>query len=233
MPVLKSTNQPLQLPLPPPRLQVGKPGEEQLRLWGHHSTTATVPDQVMQQIGDEHISFVFSLQVDGKAIDPEPPLAPLAQQPVGAAGQRRPVVLGGARPVAVVAAATAAASVAAGRPAVVQPQQQAAPSRPAVQQQQPLLQQRQPPPPPQQQPPQQQQLPAPPAAKENAVVNQATSGPRPAGKLALPSLKKPHLPALAGLGSGGALGGAKRPCSSLAAAVQRVAALSDSDDDFK
>lgn len=26
-------------------LQVGKPGEEQLRLWGHHTSTATVPDQ--------------------------------------------------------------------------------------------------------------------------------------------------------------------------------------------
>jgi hypothetical protein len=223
----------LQLLLSPPCLQVGKPGEEQLRLWGHHSTTATVPDQVMQQIGDEHISFVFSLQVDGKAIDPEPPLAPLAQQLVGAAGgqQRRPGALGGARPMVAMAGGTAAAAAAAGRPAAVQ-QQQAGPSRPAVQQQQPMQQPQQPRQPPPQPPPQQASVA--PAAKENAVANQAAAGPRPAGKLALPSLKKPHLPALGGLGAcGGALGGAKRPGSSLAAAVQRVAALSDSDDDFK
>ncbi len=60
----------------------------------------------MQQIGDEWVSFVFSLQVDGRPVDPEPPLAPLAQQPGGAApggharrpGGVRPALVGGAAP---------------------------------------------------------------------------------------------------------------------------------------
>ncbi len=43
--------------------QLGKPAEEDLQNWGHHSTMDTVPDAVMQQIGGEHVSFVFSCQV--------------------------------------------------------------------------------------------------------------------------------------------------------------------------
>ena len=58
----------------------------------------------MQQIGDEWVSFVFSLQVDGRPVDPEPPLAPLAQQASGTgvaghsrrAGGMRPAVMTGA-----------------------------------------------------------------------------------------------------------------------------------------
>jgi hypothetical protein len=47
-------------------MQVGAPAEEDLRLWGHHSNTATVPDEILRKIGAEHpdrISFVFTCQV--------------------------------------------------------------------------------------------------------------------------------------------------------------------------
>ncbi|GAB4814175.1 hypothetical protein N2152v2_001221 [Parachlorella kessleri] len=53
------------------KAQVGKPAEEDLQSWGHHSSVDSVPDPVMQQIGGEHVSFVFSCQVDGKALEPE------------------------------------------------------------------------------------------------------------------------------------------------------------------
>lgn len=43
--------------------QEGKPAEEDLKAWGHHGSVDSVPDAVMQQIGGEHVSFVFSCQV--------------------------------------------------------------------------------------------------------------------------------------------------------------------------
>ncbi|KAK9808913.1 hypothetical protein WJX72_006358 [[Myrmecia] bisecta] len=60
------------------RAQVGAPAEEDLKSWGQHSSTATVPDAVMQHIGDEQVSFVFSCQVEGKPLDNEPIIPALA-----------------------------------------------------------------------------------------------------------------------------------------------------------
>ena len=65
--------------------QEGKPAEEDLKGWGHHSSMETVPDQLMQQIGGEHVSFVFSLEVDGRDVEPEAPLPPIQQRAMGAA----------------------------------------------------------------------------------------------------------------------------------------------------
>jgi hypothetical protein len=45
------------------RAQRGKPAEEALHDWGHHPSTATVPDQIMQMVGGEHVSFVFTCEV--------------------------------------------------------------------------------------------------------------------------------------------------------------------------
>lgn len=243
--------------------QVGKPSEEQLRLWGHHSSTATVPDQAIQQIGDEFVSFVFSLEVDGKHIDPEPPLAPLAQHAqhgLGGAGQRQrrggpaPAAPGSLRLTGVLAAG-AAASGAGGRPqaaALAAPSVaalQAAPSVAALQAAPlPTLQQRQQQPPPQlpQQvaanpPPAMQQHPPAGPANENAAANAASNPARPApapgSKLALPRLhKQPATAALPGQAS--AARPARQPTggyASMLAAVKTVVAstASDSDDDFK
>ena len=47
-------------------LQIGAPAEEDLRSWGQHSATATVPDEVMRAIGAELpgvVSFVFTCKV--------------------------------------------------------------------------------------------------------------------------------------------------------------------------
>ncbi|KAK9834193.1 hypothetical protein WJX81_007238 [Elliptochloris bilobata] len=63
------------------RAQVGAPAEEDLQSWGQHSSTETVPDEVMRYIGCQLpgvVSFVFSCQVDGKPLEHEAPLAPLA-----------------------------------------------------------------------------------------------------------------------------------------------------------
>lgn len=46
--------------------QVGAPAEEDLQNWGHHSSTSTVPDAVLQSIGQQHpdlVTFVFSCEV--------------------------------------------------------------------------------------------------------------------------------------------------------------------------
>eukprot|EP00873_Tetraselmis_striata_P027428 jgi/Tetstr1/447692/TSEL_035049.t1 len=60
--------------LPIYRLQVDEPAEEDLKHWAHNSTTASVPDRVMRSIGDEHVSFIFSCNVSGKALEGEQPL---------------------------------------------------------------------------------------------------------------------------------------------------------------
>lgn len=122
--------------MPPPfcyvtAAQVGKPGEEQLRLWAHHSSTASVPDQVLRHIGDEHVSFVFTLEVDGRPVEAEPPLAPLpppAAVGAGALGprlSRRQQLAPGATALAPARPAAAAVSVQAGAsPAQTQAAQQ-------------------------------------------------------------------------------------------------------------
>ncbi|CAG9464127.1 unnamed protein product [Pedinophyceae sp. YPF-701] len=43
--------------------QDGTPTMEDLKKWGHHSRVATVPDEVMQEVGD--VSFVFTCEVSG------------------------------------------------------------------------------------------------------------------------------------------------------------------------
>ena len=244
-------------------VQVGKPGEEQLKLWGHHSSTATVPvrsrdlagcladasacavgagvgcahafrsrllappllpladsalactnwlpilppsasnqDQVMQQIGDEWVSFVFSLQVDGRPVDPEPPLAPLAQHPgVGAPGgpARRP---GGVRPgMAAAAAAGGGVQRPAAAAAVAVPQQMAAVAAPAAAAPGPVP------------------APAPaPASKENAASNAAVAaGQRIGSRLALPQRPKP----------------AAAPAAAKVQPQRAAVIISDSEDDFK
>lgn len=67
------------------RPQAGKPAEEDLQAWAHHSDPATVPDAVMQRIGGEHVSFVFSCSIEGRDVAPEKPLGP--DKPPGVARQ--------------------------------------------------------------------------------------------------------------------------------------------------
>jgi hypothetical protein len=67
-------------------MQVGNPKEEDLKAWGQHSSLDTVPDPILQRVGDEHITFVFSCQVAGKlAEEPSPvmsdPRTPVRAQP--------------------------------------------------------------------------------------------------------------------------------------------------------
>eukprot|EP00884_Botryococcus_braunii_P013066 jgi/Botrbrau1/21760/Bobra.43_1s0150.1 len=60
--------------VPVHRSQVGAPSEEELEQWGHHSSTATVPDAVLQRIGEQHprlVSFVFSCEIEGMKIEEE------------------------------------------------------------------------------------------------------------------------------------------------------------------
>ena len=57
--------------------QSGNPKEEELADWGHHSSPSTVPDQCMQLCGEDDVTFVFSCQVDGRPVDPDPDLMPL------------------------------------------------------------------------------------------------------------------------------------------------------------
>ena len=50
----------------PVAVQVGKPAEEDLASWGHHTSGSTVPDRIMQLVHSEHptaVSFVFTNQV--------------------------------------------------------------------------------------------------------------------------------------------------------------------------
>ena len=44
-------------------MQVGKPAEEDLKNWGHHTSVDSVPDPVMQAVGQQHVTFIFSCQV--------------------------------------------------------------------------------------------------------------------------------------------------------------------------
>jgi DNA repair and recombination protein RAD54 and RAD54-like protein len=68
--------------------QNGKPKEEDLAAWGHHSEATTVPDEVMKLAGGEDVTFVFSCQVDGREVPEDPPLVPLGQgKAVGAVGK--------------------------------------------------------------------------------------------------------------------------------------------------
>ena len=51
------------------KLQEGSPAEEDLKNWGHHSGAATVPDEIMQRIGQDlpgTVSFIFTCQVQSR-----------------------------------------------------------------------------------------------------------------------------------------------------------------------
>ncbi|KAG5398287.1 hypothetical protein IGI04_020101 [Brassica rapa subsp. trilocularis] len=48
--------------------QVGTPLEEDLASWGHHSTSKSVPDMILQASAGDEVTFVFTNQVDGKLI---------------------------------------------------------------------------------------------------------------------------------------------------------------------
>lgn len=81
------------------RPQVGKPAEEDLANWAQHSTADTVPDEVMRHIAGEEVTFVFSNQVDGKAVE-EQPLRLNSVAPSGGGGgmpHRHSAPAGGAR----------------------------------------------------------------------------------------------------------------------------------------
>ena len=59
--------------------QEGTPKEEDLERWGHHSDPTTVPDDCMRLCGGSDVTFVFSCQVEGREVPPDPPLVPLGQ----------------------------------------------------------------------------------------------------------------------------------------------------------
>jgi hypothetical protein len=200
--------------------QVGKPSEEQLRLWAHHSDTATVPDQVLRRIGGEHVSFVFSLEVEGRAVDPEPPLQLLPKAPANhhqlAAGRQQRRLPGPASHTSQPALAAAASgtsrsagplSAAAAASAMLAARRLEAAPAAAL--------------PPQQQ--QQQQQPQ--AAKENAGTNVVEA---PRSRLALPR-SKPASGAAAGALAKRAV--ARHPAGLAAAAQRAVCTILDSDDD--
>lgn len=45
--------------------QIGAPTEEEVKEWAWHSDVQNVDDEVLRVIGDEHISFAFTLHVSG------------------------------------------------------------------------------------------------------------------------------------------------------------------------
>uniref|UniRef100_A0A0D9VLE4 DNA repair and recombination protein RAD54 n=1 Tax=Leersia perrieri TaxID=77586 RepID=A0A0D9VLE4_9ORYZ len=51
--------------------QIGRPSEEDLGSWGHHSDPSTVPDTILQSSAGDEVSFVFTNQVDGKLVPVE------------------------------------------------------------------------------------------------------------------------------------------------------------------
>lgn len=68
------------------KAQVGKPTEEDMQAWGHHSRMETVPDSLLQRSACGDISFVFTCEVEGKlplaAQGPQGPPPPPPPQPV-------------------------------------------------------------------------------------------------------------------------------------------------------
>ncbi|KAL4588733.1 hypothetical protein LXL04_001628 [Taraxacum kok-saghyz] len=52
--------------------QVGRPLEEDLGRWGHHSTPNTVPDSIFQASAGDDVTFVFTNQISGKLVPVEP-----------------------------------------------------------------------------------------------------------------------------------------------------------------
>ncbi|AEE76208.1 Protein CHROMATIN REMODELING 25 [Arabidopsis thaliana] len=56
--------------------QVGTPLEEDLGSWGHHFTSKSVPDAILQASAGDEVTFVFTNQVDGKLVPIESNVSP-------------------------------------------------------------------------------------------------------------------------------------------------------------
>ncbi|CAH8261031.1 unnamed protein product [Arabidopsis lyrata] len=56
--------------------QVGTPLEEDLGSWGHHFTSKSVPDAILQASTGDEVTFVFTNQVDGKLVPIESNVSP-------------------------------------------------------------------------------------------------------------------------------------------------------------
>ncbi|CAA7030766.1 unnamed protein product [Microthlaspi erraticum] len=61
--------------------QVGTPLEEDLASWGHHFTSKSVPDAILQASAGDEVTFVFTNQVDGKLIPIQSNVSPKPQEP--------------------------------------------------------------------------------------------------------------------------------------------------------
>jgi len=55
---------------------VGTPLEEDLGSWGHHFTSKSVPDAILQASAGDEVTFVFTNQVDGKLVPIESNVSP-------------------------------------------------------------------------------------------------------------------------------------------------------------
>ncbi|CAN8258799.1 unnamed protein product [Cochlearia groenlandica] len=60
--------------------QVGTPLEEDLASWGHHFTSKSVPDTILQASAGEEVTFVFTNQVDGKLIPIQSNVSPKPEE---------------------------------------------------------------------------------------------------------------------------------------------------------
>lgn len=71
--------------------QIGAPTEEEIQDWAWHSDISSVQDEVLHEIGGEHVSFVFSLTVDGMPIKEQCGITANHTQPAaaGAAGSSK------------------------------------------------------------------------------------------------------------------------------------------------
>ncbi|KFK39241.1 hypothetical protein AALP_AA3G218800 [Arabis alpina] len=61
--------------------QVGTPLEEDLASWGHHFTSNSVPDAILQASAGDEVTFVFTNQVDGKLIPIQSNVSPKPEEP--------------------------------------------------------------------------------------------------------------------------------------------------------
>lgn len=67
-------------------LQIAQPTEDEVKDWAWHSSRDTVDDDVLREIGAEHVSFVFSLHVPGCEVQDSCGLASGPRTGAGARG---------------------------------------------------------------------------------------------------------------------------------------------------
>lgn len=80
-------------------VQIEQPTEDEVKDWAWHSSVESVDDEVLRVIGEESISFVFTLHVPGCEVQEQCGIVPGgrgAGQSMGAAGGGR-ARLGGGR----------------------------------------------------------------------------------------------------------------------------------------